>query len=515
MQYNYFLLRVLCPLLEQNLRGRRLVSCFSQNRDELIMQFGDSTFSFFIRALLEPAFTCLTFPANFHRARKNSIDLFRDAVMSEVLAVRVVPHERSFTIDLSNSYTLLFKLHGNRSNILLLWRGQVMDLFKQNLVTDGSVTPEGLARSIDWSEASFFAHLHELPKHYPVFGKLVWSYLEQHGFSQSDAQTKWQLFQDCLSRLREPRFYLVEWQTHPTFSLLPIGNVLRTYAQPIEALNEFCARYLSEVTFTKQKSALLATLHADITKLESQLAGAENRLALLMQDHHYQQWADILMANLHRIPAGAEIMEAENFYDSNGPVQIPLRKELSAQKNAEVYYRKQKNQSIEIRQLQSIIAEKKTALDTARKKANFIRSATRSGELSGLEATKRRSENTKKLPFHLHQVAGFTVLVGKNAAGNDELLRSYAHKHDMWLHAKDAAGSHVIIKHQPGKEFPKPVLERAASLAAYYSKRKTEGLVPVAFTLCKYVRKRKGDPPGAVVIERDDILLVPPAASTI
>ena len=80
----------------------------------------------------------------------------------------------------------------------------------------------------------------------------------------------------------------------------------------------------------------------------------------------------------------------------------------------------------------------------------------------------------------------------------------------MWLHAKDVAGSHVIIKHQSGKNFPKDVIERAAELAAYNSKRRTESLCPVSYTPKKFVRKRKGDAPGLVVVEREQVIMVVP-----
>ncbi len=72
------------------------------------------------------------------------------------------------------------------------------------------------------------------------------------------------------------------------------------------------------------------------------------------------------------------------------------------------------------------------------------------------------------------------------------------------------AGSHVLIKHQAGKKIPKDVIERAAQLAAYYSKRKNETLCPVAVTPKKFVRKRKGDPAGMVVVEKEDTILVEP-----
>jgi len=100
--------------------------------------------------------------------------------------------------------------------------------------------------------------------------------------------------------------------------------------------------------------------------------------------------------------------------------------------------------------------------------------------------------------------------VGRNAEANDELTLKLAYKEDFWLHAKDVAGSHVIIKHQSGKNFPKDVIERAAQLAAYNSKRKTDSLCPVIVTPKKFVRKRKGDPAGAVVVEREQVILVEP-----
>ena len=112
------------------------------------------------------------------------------------------------------------------------------------------------------------------------------------------------------------------------------------------------------------------------------------------------------------------------------------------------------------------------------------------------------------------RVAGtFRIWVGKDAASNDELTLKYAHKEDLWLHAKDVAGAHVIIKFQAGKKFPKDVVERAAELAAYNSKRKNDTLCPVAFTPKKFVRKRKGDPPGAVVVEREEVMMVVPKLS--
>ena len=102
------------------------------------------------------------------------------------------------------------------------------------------------------------------------------------------------------------------------------------------------------------------------------------------------------------------------------------------------------------------------------------------------------------------------IFPGRNAEANDKLTLKYSYKDDLWLHAKDVAGSHVLIKYQSGKKFPKDVIEYAAGLAAYNSKRKNESLCPVAYTPKKFVRKRKGDPAGMVVVEREEVILVEP-----
>jgi len=120
------------------------------------------------------------------------------------------------------------------------------------------------------------------------------------------------------------------------------------------------------------------------------------------------------------------------------------------------------------------------------------------------------SEKQVALPYRRFSIGGFEVLVGKSAANNDTLLREYGWKEDLWLHAKDVAGSHVLIKHQAGKNIPETVVEKAAQVAAYYSKRKNDTLCPVIVTPRKYVRKSKGMLPGQVIVDREEVRMVAP-----
>ncbi|HQJ46614.1 MAG TPA: NFACT RNA binding domain-containing protein, partial [Ignavibacteriaceae bacterium] len=91
------------------------------------------------------------------------------------------------------------------------------------------------------------------------------------------------------------------------------------------------------------------------------------------------------------------------------------------------------------------------------------------------------------------------------------LTTKFAKQNDLWFHARAVSGSHVILRVENKKEIiPKSVIKKAAGLAAFHSKAKTAGVVPVSFTYKKYVVKRKGMPFGQVSLLKEDILLVKP-----
>jgi predicted ribosome quality control (RQC) complex YloA/Tae2 family protein len=219
------------------------------------------------------------------------------------------------------------------------------------------------------------------------------------------------------------------------------------------------------------------------------------------------------MANLHAIGEKRNKVTLQNFYDENRPIDIPLKEELSAQKNAEIFYSKAKKQQKEVVMLQQALSKKEEEIGKLKEKLKDLQSIHDTKTLrdfisaSGLKENPRTDE---RLPFHEIEFNGFKILVGKNARSNDTLTLRYTYKDDLWLHAKDVAGSHVVIKHQAGKKIGKDVIERAAQLAAYYSKRKNETLCPVVVTPRKFVRKRKGDPAGMVIVDKEDTILVEP-----
>lgn len=86
----------------------------------------------------------------------------------------------------------------------------------------------------------------------------------------------------------------------------------------------------------------------------------------------------------------------------------------------------------------------------------------------------------------------YDLYVGKDSKNNDLLTTKFAKQNDYWLHARGASGSHAVLRiHNTKEPVPKSVLKKSASIAAFHSKAKTAGIVPVAFTFKKYVVKKK------------------------
>lgn len=514
MHNNYYFLVPLSQALDKNLRGTVISECFSQNKDELIIRFETRTEPFFIKASLEPSFSCLAFPTNFHRARKNSVDLFPILIGQRVLDVHPFENERSIALVLSNNLALVFKMHANRSNVVLFEHDAVIALFRNNLPADQGLSLQKLHRTIDWSHQAFVQHQDNLGALYFTFGKIPWKYLAQSGFDTQDLAERWRLMEIVRRNLTHPTYRIVEENGTVYLSLLPMPGAIRDFTDPIEAINEFFHLYTHRAAFVRERQSATAALREKLKGSENYYQKTFEKLADLEGDTNYKTWADLIMAYMHTFLPGQESVTLPDFYNDQRTVTIKLKQDLSPQKNAEVFYRKAKNQHIEIQRLQQSLETKEKEMATLRHEIATLES---SADLKSLRAEVGRNpvfhikeKQPVPLPYHEFIYHGFKIWVGKNAQYNDVLTLRYGYKEDLWLHAKDVAGSHVLIKHQANKPFPKDVIERAAELAAYNSKRKTDTLCPVIVTPRKYVRKRKGDPAGAVVVEREEVILVEP-----
>jgi predicted ribosome quality control (RQC) complex YloA/Tae2 family protein len=252
-----------------------------------------------------------------------------------------------------------------------------------------------------------------------------------------------------------------------------------------------------------------------LDKLIQQHSGFVNKTRIQIEQLRMMpapnQVADVIMANLHAWGKSITSAEVFDFYQ-NKKVTIEIKQGMTPQRYAEQLYQKSKNRHKQFDKLESLIQEREQEILRLQSEKEKVLSAENHKDIGrwDKEQKKRVDLKEQELPFKTTSHSGFQIWIGKNAANNELLTLKYTHKDDLWLHARDVSGSHVVIKHQAGKPFPKEVIERAAEIAAFYSQRKTDSLCPVSYTTKKYIRKVKGTAVGSVRMDREEVLMVVP-----
>lgn len=510
MFHNYFFLKRLTPALHNLLESKELLECFSQNKDELILGFANEDSASFIRANLSPQISLLQITDDFKRAKRNSVDLFQSLIGCKVTSVNVFQYERSFWIDFENGSSLIFKMHGSRSNILLAKENRILSIFRGALDADKDLVPSELYKNLDLSQNQFITLDGNVAKFLPALGKEVKQYLTSRQYPELSLEDQWNLLQETLTHLNTNPIFLYNIKDQPVLSLLSLeAPQLYQTSNPIDAINELYVLFTKNHYLTQAKNTSIKPLEDQIRRTQSYIDNTEQKLFEVLERRGYDEIANILMANLHQINKGQKKAVLQDFY-ANQEIEIKLNPEWTPQKNAENFYRKAKNQNLEIAKLEENIESRKKKLALLEEQLKQVQETQDFKTLRKQAPTVQSTKEESNLPYHAYNIYGYQVMVGKNARYNDVLSLKVANKNDLWLHAKDVAGSHVIIRNQAGKNTPKNVLEIAAQLAAWYSKRKTDTLCPVIYTTKKFIRKRKGDPPGAVVVEKEDVIMVEP-----
>ena len=208
--------------------------------------------------------------------------------------------------------------------------------------------------------------------------------------------------------------------------------------------------------------------------------------------------------------------------DWNGKqVEIKLDNKLTLLDNANKYFSKYKKSLAEADIKQKRVPILKNKLKIIQDNISLINNAKNLKELQKIRNNliqdtivimqqETQPINIKFRVFELDE--NYTLYVGKNASNNDELTMKFAKPNDIWLHARGSSGSHCVIKSKSNKneKIPKIILQKAAEIAAYYSGAKNAKYTPVCYTQKKYVHKPTNANTGAVVLQREEIIMVEP-----
>jgi predicted ribosome quality control (RQC) complex YloA/Tae2 family protein len=237
------------------------------------------------------------------------------------------------------------------------------------------------------------------------------------------------------------------------------------------------------------------------------------------QEALYNKIANLLLINLNNIHSGLLEIEIDDIYSPGSRITVKLDSKLSPKKNTDRYFEKSRDSKINFEKSSKLYLSTKIEFEKLGLYQHQIDNNPTIEEINQImkelkikDEEKPRSIDDIDLKFkHYLLEKKYHIFVGKDSINNDLLTTRFAKQNDFWFHARSVSGSHVVLRVENTKEaVPKNILKKIASLAAYHSKAKSAGIVPVSYTLKKYVVKRKGQPAGQVSLLKEEVLLVKP-----
>ncbi len=305
------------------------------------------------------------------------------------------------------------------------------------------------------------------------------------------------------------------------------------------SVNDFCDRYYSQqtgkVAFQQLHQQISQAIQNQLAKLNIKETEFLDRLKLSTQADDFKDKADLLMAHLHLWEIGMKEIKLIDFH-SEASVIIPLDPTLNAAQNAQSFYKKhqkQKRAAIAISPLLESVQQEIAYLEQVSTAVSLLEQSelpalqeirAELAQQSYLKVTaeyaprpktntkggKNKSNRTKQEEIpDCHRFTtpnGFEVWVGRNNYQNDLISFRIAGEYDLWLHAQEISGSHVLLRLPAGAIADEQDLQSAANYAAYYSRARQSDQVPVVCTVPKYVFKPKGAKPGMVVYTHEKII---------
>jgi len=341
-------------------------------------------------------------------------------------------------------------------------------------------------------------------------------------FKPDDWQRLFQRWQEWLQALESQKFQPA-W-TSSGYTVMGWGGVT-----PAKDIQELLYRYytdeLNQQVFSQLRHQLTQKLNNILAKLRLKADTFKKRLQQSDQADEYRQKADLLMAYLQEWEPGMKEITLADF-DSGKPVAIALQPDKNAVQNAQSLYKqhqklKRVKSAVEpllaevngeiayLEQVEAAIAqidkyqtaEDLEALDEIRDELIGQK------YLEDPEYRNRTSNEAASTNFHRYRTpSGFEVLIGRNNRQNDYLTFRVAGDYDLWFHAQEIPGSHVLLRLEPGAVPEETDLQYTANLAVYYSRARQTDQAPVVYTDPKHVYKPKGAKPGIAIYKQERIL---------
>lgn len=432
---------------------------------------------------------------------------------------------------------LYIEIMGIHSNMILVRDGRIVDAHRRIVTKKREILPGREFVIFPSGKLSIF-ELKELPpESEKTIRNVLLSLLE--GFSPASVEelihrtgyelnTPWrsvnrgkilEVLEEIKKELELPGVFVYYEASHPVevsafrFTMLDLKE--RYFEKPSEGINEFVRWKEEKSTFENTKNRFIKVVVNRIEDLEDLEEKLSRELSEAEKAERYKKLGDLIVQNLWSIKGKSGEVELTDW-ETNEKIVVDVGKDpaQTAQKFYNTYKKLQRKKEQVEKRLEEIQREKEylyqlwQTIEDAEDLETLEEIEEEMREFGLLKERKTKKQKSKKTRFREVYYGGFKILIGRNNKQNDELVRTSS-KEDLWFHAHEMPGAHVVVKTE-GKEVPQEVVEYAASLAAGYSKGKNSGKVSVDYTFIKYVRKPKGFKPGMVIYTNYKTILVEP-----
>lgn len=313
---------------------------------------------------------------------------------------------------------------------------------------------------------------------------------------------------------------------------VPFIEALEAQREALEERGVALAKALAEDATEIHRGELVRALEKARARIERRRAAIGEDLAKIAQADRIAAQAQWLVGEATRAPRGATKLVVTDWSSGEAAtMEVPLDPSKSAREQVDAMFKRAKRLKLGGRIAEGRLAQADghagavaTAIAAVREAPSLAameaaareakKSAPRDVVLPGAGASAKASAGAsagrragRRVAFRAFvSRGGNKILVGKGAADNDTLTLKIAKPHDLWLHAKDRTGAHVIVPLTKGKTCPAEDLVDAAHLAAHFSDARDEKATLVQYTPKRYLRKPKGSAVGAVVVDREKVL---------
>lgn len=533
MLNNIYILRRIVKELNQYV-GCKVIDCFTNKLGILHFELYDGRTTFLLNISLITEFEAIFVTKIDNKPKKSAFRLFHSIIGEIIQSIEIFPNNRLIKIELIN-LNLFLQIFGKSQNNIILTN-------KSGLIIDAYKNKKELIATHYLPTKPVHLSLKDLPKNEKLIKALSTSefllgkyfsmdlllklnldpYITLSDLSDEDIRNVERYARNFVSQIEQSSYfyYLKNEQNQKIFSPIRLTQfpiIIYEGDNMFELIKRVFIDRLNNFRFEKLSKSLANIDEKYLKKYESKIKRYNEIPKLNNLIDQYQKYTDLLYTLPDLKQKGIDRVKLKDF-DGN-EIVIPLEPKFSIIQNIEKYFSKIKKIKRDI----EIIEKNHSAIineyNIHNQRYNELNSIVDYYNLKkfykqNINFYKKNMQIIPKEPsekFRKFEIASNAILyVGKDSKNNDELTFCFGKPNDYWFHLRGGSGSHCILKYT-GEGIPaKEIIEKCASIAAYYSSQRNGGFVPVIYTQRKYVRKPKRANPGTVIVSKEEVILVEP-----